>query len=128
MENKMRVWWMPQMGTNSIFYVPVKSVEEARKVMDILGAYDAFQLQHMIKPDYFDTGGLEVYNPETGEYEDWYVDDEYGYYEYIDDYLDATGNEEVREFAHEVFKQIDWKVVTNLSNWGRKGEEKKNES
>ena len=115
MENKMRVWWMPQIGTNSIFYVPVKSVEEARKVMDMLGAYDAFQLQHMIKPDYSNTGGLEVYNPETGEYEDWYVDDDYGYYDDIDDYLDATENEEVMEFANEVFKQIDWKVVNNLN-------------
>lgn len=27
---KMRVWWMPQVGADATFYIPVKSVEEAR--------------------------------------------------------------------------------------------------
>ena len=48
MKEKLRVWWIPQVGLSDAFYIPVKSVEEGKKVMDILAAYDAFQLQNNI--------------------------------------------------------------------------------
>ncbi len=50
---KLRVWWMPQVGESAtIFYVPVDSVESARRCMDILAAYDIFQFKYNIKPDF----------------------------------------------------------------------------
>lgn len=52
LNNKLRVWWIPQVGSSNRFYIPVKSVEEGKKVMDLLAAYDMFQLQNNIKPDF----------------------------------------------------------------------------
>ena len=49
LNNKLRVWWIPQVGSSNRFYIPVKSVEEGKKVMDLLAAYDMFQLQNNIK-------------------------------------------------------------------------------
>ena len=75
--NKLRVWWIPQVGAGSeAFYVPVQSVEEGKRVMDMLATYDAYQLQNKIKPDYCNTGGLQIYNPEVADYEDWYLETE----------------------------------------------------
>ena len=52
--DKLRVWWIPQAGaTEEAFYVPVETVEEGKKVMDMLAAYDAYQRQNRIKPDYY---------------------------------------------------------------------------
>lgn len=42
-----------------------RNVEEGKKVLDMLAAYDAFQLQNKIKPDYNNVGGLQIYNPEN---------------------------------------------------------------
>ena len=78
--SKLRVWWIPQVGAISeAFYVPVQSVEEGKKVLDMLAAYDAFQLQNRIKPDYSNAGGLQIYNPEIADYEDWYLETEKNY-------------------------------------------------
>jgi hypothetical protein len=58
--DKLRVWWIPQAGaTEGAFYVPVKTVEEGKKVMDMLAAYDAYQRQNRIKPDYCNCGGVQ---------------------------------------------------------------------
>lgn len=56
--SKLRVWWIPQVGNCDTFYVSVKSVEDGKRLFDILAAYDAFQLQNNVKPDYCNTGGL----------------------------------------------------------------------
>ena len=78
--SKLRVWWISQVGAISeAFYVPVQSVEEGKKVLDMLAAYDAFQLQNRIKPDYSNAGGLQIYNPEIADYEDWYLETEKNY-------------------------------------------------
>lgn len=35
--DKLRVWWIPQAGaTEGAFYVPVKTVEEGKKVMEMI--------------------------------------------------------------------------------------------
>ena len=58
--SKLRVWWIPQAGaTEEAFYIPVETVEEGREVMDLLAAYDAFQLQNRIKLDYCNCGGVQ---------------------------------------------------------------------
>ena len=117
MENKLRVWWNPQVGAcDEAFYVPVQNVEEAKKVMDILAAYDAYQLQNNIKPDYCNIGGLQMYNQETGEYEDWYLETEDDYFDNVDDYIESTDKaEEIEEFTRELYKQIDWDTLSGLN-------------
>lgn len=69
----LRVWWIPQIPMKP-FTVSVESVAEARKLLDVLAAYDAFQFENRIKPDYCNAGGLSVF--EDGEWLDW--TDEWG--------------------------------------------------
>ena len=95
--NKMRVWWIPQIGaSNEAFYIPV---------------------QNRIKPDYCNTGGLEIYNAETEEYEDWYFETEDEYFEDVDEYLSTTDKaEEIDNFTSELFKQIDWEKIERMTH------------
>lgn len=74
----MRVWWIPQVPMKA-FYVPVSSIKEAKKILDVLGKYDAFQFENNVKPDYSNVGGLEIYEHNfDGEIDgwcEWYDDD-----------------------------------------------------
>lgn len=65
----LRVWWIPQVPGKR-FFVSVDTVPEAMKLLSVLANYDRFQLENHIKPDYCNTGGLEVL--EDGEWVDWY--------------------------------------------------------
>lgn len=67
-ENSLRVWWIPQIPMKS-FYVSVKDIEQAKLILDTLGAYDIFQYKNKIKPDYSNVGGLQIY--QNGEWIDW---------------------------------------------------------
>ncbi len=67
-----RVWWIPQVPMTP-FYVSVKSTEEAKKMLDTLALYDAFQFVFNIKPDYCNAGGLQV--KVKGEWEEWHDDE-----------------------------------------------------
>lgn len=70
-EGSLRIWHIPQIpGTP--FYVKVESPEQAKFILDILSAYDAFQLVKRIKPDYSNANGLEIYM--DGEWVDWDMD------------------------------------------------------
>jgi hypothetical protein len=68
----LRVWWIPQIPMKG-FRVSVGSIQEARKILDVLAEYDDFQFKNRIKPDYCNAGGLEVY--EDDEWVDWSDDD-----------------------------------------------------
>ena len=68
---ELRVWWIPQVPMEP-FFVPVGSVREGVLIMGVLGKYDLFQFENKIKPDYCNTGGLEML--ENGEWTDWYDD------------------------------------------------------
>lgn len=79
-EGDLRIWWIPQLGCGGQFNVDVDSPEEAKKLLGVLANYDIFQLNHRIKPDYCNAGGLCVYEADgEGGFEwcDWY--DENGY-------------------------------------------------
>lgn len=67
-EGMLRIWWIPQVPMKAFNY-PVKSVNEAKKILNLLADYDLFQLAHRIKPDYSNVGGLQVF--EDGEWIDW---------------------------------------------------------
>lgn len=75
---KLRVWWIPQIPMKP-FYVSVKTLEEADLILNTLADYDIFQLENNIKPDYANTGGLQIFeeDPEINDWVDWY-DEENG--------------------------------------------------
>lgn len=58
--SKLRVWWIPQVGMDNTFYVPVSSPEEGKKLLDTLAAYDMFQLTNNVKLDYCNVGRLQM--------------------------------------------------------------------
>lgn len=86
-DRDLRVWWIPQIPGEP-FYAPVSSPAEGKRLLDVLALYDQFQLEHNIKPDYSNAGGLECFNQDglgtafPQEWAEWY-DDETG--ESIDD-------------------------------------------
>src|SRR6056297_2172666 len=65
----LQVWWVPQVPMTP-FTVKVETPQEAKKILSVLAAYDLFQLDQNIKPDFCNAGGLNVF--ENGEWEDWY--------------------------------------------------------
>jgi len=90
---KIRVWWCPQVGRCSEhFYIPVESVEEAKKIMDVLAYYDAYQMNQNIKGDYCNTGGLEVWDEEEQEWCDWIYEDDKYYFEDVDEYIEVMSD------------------------------------
>ncbi len=74
-QGDLRVWWIPQVPGKA-FYVPVSSIAEAQKLLDVLADYDCFQFNNRIKPDYCNAGGLECFkqygapNP-PDDFPDW---------------------------------------------------------
>lgn len=70
---KLKVWWIPQVPMKP-FEVPVKTLTEARLLLDALAEYDKFQLRNNIKPDYSNAGGLWIL--EEGEWVDWEPDED----------------------------------------------------
>lgn len=83
---KMRVWWIST-GSEA-FYIPVNSIEEARKIMDVLAYYDCFLMNQEVRGDYANCGGLEVWDEEEQEWNDWYFEDEITYYDDVDEYIE----------------------------------------
>lgn len=67
-EGMLRVWWIPQVPMNA-FRVPVRNIREAQLLTNALTYYDIFQLENNVKPDYCNSGGLEIFH--DGEWEEW---------------------------------------------------------
>ena len=114
--SKLRVWWIPQVGIEQTFYVPVSTVEEGKKILDLLTAYDAFQLQNNVKPDYSNVGGLQMLDKTTGEWEDWFLESDYYFVDDVDDYCaNCENTKELEEFKRELFEQIDWEWINEIN-------------
>jgi hypothetical protein len=64
--------------------LPVETVEGGATLLQTLAAYDAFQYENNVKPDYCNAGGLSVF--EDGEWVDWYSSDGEDINEYIQGY------------------------------------------
>lgn len=73
-EGDLQVWHIPQVPGKS-FDVAVSTPAGGKRVMEILAAYDLFQLHHNVKPDYSNAQGLNVF--EAGEWITWYDEDGY---------------------------------------------------
>lgn len=93
-EGDLRVWWNPQVGSGvPHFYVPVRTVREGVLLLDTLAKYDLFQLEHNVKPDYANIGGLcmlEANEHGALEWGSWYVEGPTTdlYFDNPEDYVD----------------------------------------
>lgn len=76
----LQVWWIPQLGMENTFRVPVLTAEEGCRLFTTLASYDLFQHANRIKPDFSNAGGLSIYVEDVGEgapgWEEW--EDEWG--------------------------------------------------
>lgn len=100
---ELRVWHAPKVP-GKMFYVYVDTPEEGKKVMDILAAYDLFQLENNIKPDFTNVSGLQRYDADVGAWFDWDIETEDDYFDDVDEYL--SDNEEINEFTRMLFSQL----------------------
>ena len=73
MNNQLRVWHSPQIPGEP-FYVDVSSPDDAKRILNLLGEYDAFQYEQNIKPDYSNVGGLEILG-DDGIWVEWEDED-----------------------------------------------------
>jgi len=89
----LRVWWIPQVPGKP-FHVPVANLAEAKFILQVLADYDKFQLNHRIKGDYANAGGLHVFD------EEFFKEDGIGWTEWSScdgDSIDDLTTEQVRE-------------------------------
>ena len=85
-KGNLRVWWIPQVPMKS-FYQDVKTIIEGKLVLETLAIYDLFQSENNIKPDFSNTGGLQIFN--RNEWEDIVDENE--------DSIDDFSLEEIRD-------------------------------
>lgn len=83
-EVRLRVVHYPQIPCDP-FYVDVKDLEDANRIMSLLAHYDLFQFHENIKPDYSNVTVLEQWDEEEGDWVDW-SDEETGIDD-LEDYL-----------------------------------------
>lgn len=76
LKSDLRITHIPQVPPRTeehIFHVPVNTLQDALKIYDVLTAYDLFQYDQNIKPDFCNACFLEMYN--GTEWETWYNDE-----------------------------------------------------
>lgn len=74
---EFKVWWIPQIPGKA-FEVPVPDLASGIMICNALAAYDLFQYENRIKPDYANAGGIAYRHPTMteGEWEDVDLDDQ----------------------------------------------------
>lgn len=100
---KLRVWHIPQVPGKP-FYIYTEDIREAKKIMDILAAYDLFQLENRIKPDFTNVNGVQMWDEAENEWIDWDIETEDDYFDNVDEYLED--DEELNEFSEKLFGQL----------------------
>ena len=76
-ENKpgdLMVWHVPQVPMRA-FKVRVTSIEEGKRLCEILADYDLFQYENNIKPDYSNANGVSRWEDDGEGNFDWYDTD-----------------------------------------------------
>ena len=89
MENKLRVWWIPQIPMKP-FTQAVTNLAEAKLLLDTLALYDEFQYNNRIKPDYSNMGGLQEYDEVEKEWLDWMDSDGYDFETYMENLSEVS--------------------------------------
>lgn len=107
-KQKMRVWWIPQVGAvDTPFYIPVESVVEAKKILDTLAFYDCYQFNKRVKGDYCNTGGLQTWDEEEQDWVDWeYITDD-DYFDDVDEYIESK-HPEIKGFTNALANQVSF--------------------
>lgn len=100
---RLRVWHIPQVPGKP-FYVYTEDIREAKKIMDILAAYDLFQLENRIKPDFANMNGVQIWDETDQEWIGWDIKTEHDYFDSVDEYL--SEDEELNKFSDELFGQL----------------------
>jgi hypothetical protein len=67
---EVKFWWIPQVPGKA-FEKIVPSVSTGRLLEQAFADYDLFQLEHNIKPDFSNTGGIVVRHPKLTDGEWW---------------------------------------------------------
>lgn len=87
MNKKLRVCHFPQIPCEP-FIVEVEDLKQAKEICNVLADYDLFQFDNKIKPDYYNTTVVEIFDDEEQEWASWYdeetgIDDINEYFEFI---------------------------------------------
>jgi hypothetical protein len=61
----LRIWYIPQIPMKA-YHRDITSVEEGRNLLDAIYELALFELEHRVKPDYSNAGGIERWE-EDGE-------------------------------------------------------------
>ena len=69
MSIRFRVWHIPQIPMQA-FRREVGSFETAHVLEGALAAYDLFEFENRVKPDYANVGGVEFWDDTEGEWSD----------------------------------------------------------
>lgn len=69
MKPELQVWWIPQIPMPA-FTVAMPDIATGQLVLKLLAEYDQFQLDHNVKPDYSNVGGL-AWRHEIGTEGEW---------------------------------------------------------
>ena len=69
-EDRLVIWWGPDIEDENVFVLPVFSVEEGVKTLGTLTSYDAFLVKNNYKEDKPSNGALAFLTPE-GELKPW---------------------------------------------------------
>ena len=80
----LRICHSPQIPCKPFEVFPL-SLEEAKKIMDILAQYDLFQFKNKIKPDYSNITTLEMWGEKEKEWLSWEDDEGREFDEYCRD-------------------------------------------
>jgi hypothetical protein len=63
------------------FHADVPTLAEGKRTLTILADYDLFQFDNNIKPDYSNTGGLQVFQPDA----EWLEPEDDGWVDWEDE-------------------------------------------
>lgn len=108
----IRVWWIPQLGMNSEpFRASVETIAEGKRLYHTLAQYDLYQYKNKVKPDYSNIGGLEIFDEETKEWEEWQNEDGYTISE-----IDPNENKMVEKKSNQVlfFERYGLKAAKDI--------------
>lgn len=81
-----KVWHIPQIPGKP-FEAFCGTLEEAIGAIRMLARYDEFQYKNKINPDYANMSGLEIWNDEDSDWEDWYLETDNDFYDDIWQYI-----------------------------------------
>jgi hypothetical protein len=71
---RFKAWYIPQVPMKA-FEVEVSTAAEAKAALEMITNFSIFELENKIKPDYFDAGGVMVWDEAEHE---WFDIDEEG--------------------------------------------------